>query len=158
MTRVIARGAVDERWGFEMNGCIVVGTDGSATAKKAVKAAVDMAQVFGQRLHIVSAYKPLHVSVHLPEEMSGAIGPHSHVDAVLAEAAALCRVAGVDVKTHPRVGEPADAILEVADEEAADLIVVGSKGIDSKSRFLVGNVPSRVVHHASCSTFVVRTS
>ena len=77
---------------------------------------------------------------------------------VLGEAAAQIRQSSVEVFTHAKVGNPADAILDVAEEVNADLIVVGNRGIDAKSRFILGNVPSRVVHHAPCSTYVVNTN
>ena len=142
-----------------MNGPIVVGTDGSDTAKRAVNAAITLAKAFAQPLHIVSAYQPqpAGAAVNVPHEYRDTIFPHSKVEAILAAASGLTRVAGVKVKTHAKIGNPAEAILDVAEDVGADLIVVGSRGIDSKTRFVVGNVPSRVVHNATCSTFVVNT-
>ena len=142
-----------------MNGPIVVGTDGSDTAAVAVAAATKLAKAFQQPVHIVSAYhlQPAK-GAGLPAELSVSLTPHSWVDAVLAEAAVHVRVAGVPVFTHAKIGNAAEAILDLADEVKADLIVVGNRGIDSKSRFILGNVPSRVVHHATCSTYVVNTT
>lgn len=66
--------------------------------------------------------------------------------------------AGVSsVQTFARVGDAADAILDVAEEQGSDLIVVGNKGMTGATRFLVGSVPNKVSHHAPCSVLIVRT-
>ena len=65
---------------------------------------------------------------------------------------------GIKVNTHPREGDPADAILDVAEETGADLIVVGNKGMTGAKRFLLGSVPNKVSHHASCGVYIVRTT
>ncbi|HYY06277.1 MAG TPA: universal stress protein, partial [Candidatus Limnocylindria bacterium] len=65
---------------------------------------------------------------------------------------------GVSVSTHAREGDPADALLDVAEETKADLLVVGNKGMTGAKRFLLGSVPNKVSHHAPCSVFIVRTT
>ena len=65
------------------------------------------------------------------------------------------REAGVDVETFAREGDPADAILDVAEERNADLIVVGNKGMTGARRFLLGSVPNKVSHHAPCSVLII---
>ena len=143
-----------------VNGPIVVGTDGSDTAAVAVRTATALAKTFGQPLHVVCAY---HVPVAadglaLSAGVSATAGlDGGWVEEVLVGASAEAKESGVEVRTHSRAGNPAEAILDVADEVNADLIVVGNRGIGSKSRFILGNVPSRVVHHATCSTYVVNT-
>ena len=66
--------------------------------------------------------------------------------------------AGVDVTTFAREGDPADAILDVAEERDAGLIVVGNKGMTGAKRFLLGSVPNKVSHHAPCSVMIIRTT
>ena len=79
--------------------------------------------------------------------------------ALLAEAAAAAQAAGVkSVDTFARQGDGADAIIDVAEEQACDLIVVGNRGMTGARRFLLGSVPNRVSHHAPCSVLIVRTS
>lgn len=141
-----------------MNGPIVVGTDGSETAAIALEAAINFAKCFGQPLHVVSAYKPLNVSSGLPPEFDGCITSTTEVDAVMADALARARSAGVEAQGHSESGSAAEALLEVAERVSADVIVIGNRGIRSKARYVLGNVPSKVVHHATCSTFVVQTS
>jgi len=143
---------------------IAVGTDGSDTATQAVRQAVDLAVALGARLELVSAYEP--VPVHrlreerrdTPEDLQWAIHPREDVDATLESAAAIAREAGVEVGTYARQGDPADAILDVAEEREADLIIVGNKGMTGAKRFLLGSVPNKVSHHAPCSVLIVRTT
>ena len=67
--------------------------------------------------------------------------------------------AGVSqVETFARQGDAADAILDVAEEQRADLIVVGNRGMTGAKRFLLGSVPNKVSHHAPCSVLIVRTT
>lgn len=141
------------------HGPIVVGTDGTATATAAVIEAMRLASAFGETLHIVSAYAPDHVQADgLPREFSGLVTSHSHVDALLVDVASRARSAGIEVETHAGVGDAADLIIAVAKESKANLIVVGNKGIGSLRRFVLGNVPSKVVHNSPCSTYVVHTT
>ena len=143
-----------------MNGPIVVGTDGSATAAVAVRAATTLAKTFGQPLHVVCAYQLRSGAdgLALSAGVSPVVMDVSWVERVLGDAAAEIRLSSVAVFTHAKAGNAAEAILDVADEVSADLIVVGNRRIGAKSRFILGNVPSRVVHHATCSTFVVNTT
>ena len=143
---------------------IVVGTDGSDTAKKAVAAAVDLAKEIGATLDIVSAYEPVPQSRlraesrQAPEDLQWMINPREDVEATLRDAAENIEEAGVQVKTFAREGDPADAILDVAEERGADLIVVGNKGMTGARRFLLGSVPNKVSHHAPCNVMIVRTT
>jgi len=143
---------------------IVVGTDGSETAGKAVEAAVALARLAGARLELVSAYEPVtrarlrDEARHVPDDLQWTVNPREDVDATLAAAAERVGSAGVDSRTYAREGDPADAILDVAEELGSDLIVVGNKGMTGAERFLLGSVPNKVSHHAPCSVMIVRTS
>ena len=122
---------------------IVVGTDGSDTATQAVRQAIELARAVGARIELVSAYEP---------------GRREDVEATLREAGAEVEAAGVPVTTYAREGDPADAILDVAEERGADLVVVGNKGMTGAKRFLLGSVPNKVSHHAPCSVLIIRTT
>jgi nucleotide-binding universal stress UspA family protein len=143
---------------------IVVGTDGSETATQAVRQAVDLAKELGATVEIVSAYEPVPAQRlrqerrEAPEELQWAINPREDVEATLEAAAAVADAAGLKVNTHRRQGDPADAILDVAEELGADLIVVGNKGMTGAKRFLLGSVPNKVSHHAPCSVLIIRTT
>jgi nucleotide-binding universal stress UspA family protein len=143
---------------------IVVGTDGSDTATKAVRQAVDLARAVGAKIELVTAYEPVSAQRisserrQAPEDLQWAIGPREDADATLEAAAAPVRQADVPVELYARQGDPADAILDVAEECEADLIVVGNKGMTGAKRFLLGSVPNKVSHHAPCSVLIIRTS
>jgi nucleotide-binding universal stress UspA family protein len=141
-----------------MDGPIVAGTDGSESATKALLTALRLAASFDQELVVVSAYRRAPTGAGLPDEFAHLLTPLSQVEAVLEDAASRARAAGVKATTRAVEGDAAAAILSVAEEYEADLIVIGNKGIGSVKRFVLGNVPSKVVHNASCSTHIVHTS
>jgi nucleotide-binding universal stress UspA family protein len=139
---------------------IVVGTDGSETAKVAVGEAVRLAKSLGAGVHLVSGYKPLRGAkiAGAPEGAAKVWAPlpDSNVEAVLSEAAAGIRMQDVEVKTHALEEEPADALLRVAGEVGASMIVVGSKGMHGAKRVL-GSVPNAISHKAACNVLIVWT-
>jgi nucleotide-binding universal stress UspA family protein len=143
---------------------IVVGTDGSETAKQAVREATELAKQTGATLLVVSAFDPVsevrlrEERLEAPSDIEHTVGPNEDVEAILAEAAKQVEDAGVNVQTVARQGEPADAILDVAEDQNADLIVVGNKGMTGAKRFLLGSVPNKVSHHAPSSVLIVRTT
>jgi nucleotide-binding universal stress UspA family protein len=143
---------------------IVVGTDGSETATQAVREAAALARAVGAKLQLVSAYEPVpeqrlnQERRQAPEDLQWAISPREDVEATLESAATLAREEKVEVEVFPRQGDPADAILDVAEEQEADLIIVGNKGMTGAKRFLLGSVPNKVSHHAPCSVLIIRTT
>src|SRR5689334_2624410 len=143
---------------------IVVGTDGSETAHEAVRQAIDLARDLKAKLNLVSAYEPVsnqrlrEESTEVPKDLQWMVNPREDVDATLKAAAGEVEQAGVDVETFARQGDPADAILDVAEERGADLIIVGNKGMTGAKRFLLGSVPNKVSHHAPCSVLIIRTT
>jgi nucleotide-binding universal stress UspA family protein len=144
---------------------ILVGTDGSPTAAIAVGQAIEMARAFAARLQIVSAYEPVTAGrlptgrLHAPADVEWVVNPREDVLDLLDSARRDAEAAGVtQIETFARVGDAADAILDVAEEQGSDLIVVGHKGMTGATRFLLGSVPNKVSHHAPCSVLIVRTS
>ena len=143
---------------------IVVGTDGSSTAGEAVREAIELAKELGAAVELVSAYEPVsnqrlrEEARQVPPDMQWMVNPREDVDATLREAAEQAQGSGVAVNTYAREGDPADAILDVAEERRADLIVVGNKGMTGAKRFLLGSVPNKVSHHAPCSVLIIRTT
>ena len=124
-----------------------------------------LAKLTGAQLDVVSAFEPV-PQRRVEEEQGGApadVGhefhPREDVNITLEGAATQAKDSGVEqVRTHAREGDPADAILDVAEEVGADLIVVGNKGMTGARRFLLGSVPNKVSHHAPCSVIIVRTT
>jgi nucleotide-binding universal stress UspA family protein len=146
-----------------MFGSIVVGTDGSETAGEAVRQATELAKAMDAQLHLVSAYEPVSTQrlreerQEVPKDLEWMVNPREDVEATLDEAVKPIEEADVKVETYSREGDAADAILDVAEEKNADLIVVGNRGMTGAKRFLLGSVPNKVSHHAPCSVMIIRT-
>jgi nucleotide-binding universal stress UspA family protein len=139
---------------------IVVGTDGSESAQRAVAEATRLAKALGGELHLVSAFEPQR-GVRIagaPTEAARiwAPTPDAGVKTVIDQAEATVKMSRVAVKSHTITGDPADALLKVAEQEKADLIVVGSRGMHGVSRVL-GSVPNKVSHRAHCNVLIVST-
>jgi nucleotide-binding universal stress UspA family protein len=139
---------------------IVVGTDGSEPADEAVRQATDMASREGARLHLVTAYPDPQI---LRERTTGTGGgAYTIIDlrdvaeSLVQRAARDALRKSVEVETHVREGQPAEVIIDVANQEQADLIVVGSRGLTGIKRYLLGSVSSKVSQHAPCSVMIVR--
>jgi nucleotide-binding universal stress UspA family protein len=142
---------------------VLVGTDGSATASEAVRHAAALASSFDAELLIVTAFQPqpppaLRLEEEPPEELQWTITDSAVAEEHASVARRIARDAGVEkVRVRAERGEPADALVRVADEAGVDVIVVGSKGMASASRFLLGSVPNKVSHHAPCDVLIVHT-
>ena len=136
---------------------VVVGADGSATAAEAVRVAIELVKLTGGRLHIVTAYKPQQLRSAAGEEFSKSLSTGDVAESVLADLASRARSSGVEVQTHQKDGDPADAICEVAAQAKADVIVVGNKGMTGVRRVL-GSVPNSVAHQAPCAVLIAFTT
>ncbi len=144
-----------------MGESIVVGTDGSESAQRAVKEAMRLAKALDAKLHVVAAFEALR-GARIAGAPEGAAKvwaplPDAKVEATLSEAAAAVRIAGVEVETHAEQRDPADALLAVAENVGASMIVVGSKGMHGARRLALGNVPNKVSHSARCNVLIVAT-
>jgi len=147
---------------------IVVGTDGSDTAGRAVELAAELAgSQTGATLHIVSVSKPLSAAAVGMSEMApgspGVMDAELQDDALrdlrglLERVAAEARSHVPSVETYARLGNPSDVLCELAEQVHADLIVVGNRGMRGGRRFL-GSVPNNVSHHAPCSVLIAQTA
>lgn len=119
---------------------ILVGTDGSATAAKAVDRAVELSRMAGAELTIV------HVGSGPKAQRIAHDAKQAHADS------------GVSILTQVRRGDPASTLVAAAESEGYDLLVVGNKGMTGAARFFLGSVPNKVSHHARCSLLIVRTT
>lgn len=142
---------------------IVVGTDGSETATRAVRHAASMARAAGAELHVVTAYEPRSSVKQLaeldrwPAELRWMGTPGAMADAVLRQAASVAAKEGVTIEGHARLGDPAKTLVAVAAEVDADVIVVGNKGMYGPHR-LLGSVPNTVSHTAGRDVLIVNTT
>ena len=145
---------------------VVLADDGSDSAATA-RALVAGWSVFRDATVAVTSV------VHVPAPLHSAISPsiyqaalkdyartvdeaRSQRDQVLSGSAAELRKAGRSVVTLPREGDPAEQILAVAADQAAQLIVVGSRGVTGLSRLLLGSVARNVLYGATCSVLIAR--
>jgi nucleotide-binding universal stress UspA family protein len=142
---------------------VVVGTDGSETALEAVRHAAQLAAASGARLTVVTAFNPKAAQAveeleEVPEEIRWRITESAHADELAGAASKVAAELGVkDVRARSAKGDPADALIDVAEDSGGDVIVVGSRGMTGASRFLLGSVPNKVSHHAPCDVLIVST-
>jgi nucleotide-binding universal stress UspA family protein len=133
---------------------IVVGADSSPTARQAVVAAADLARMSEGTLHIVTSNDQEQGPMR--SEHGGYVDPDSPADVLLETLGAIARERGLDPVVHPSTQAPVDALVGVAEEVGADLIVVGNKGMKGVRRVL-GSIPNSVAHSAPCSVLIVDT-
>jgi nucleotide-binding universal stress UspA family protein len=143
---------------------IVVGTDGSEPANEAVALAVKLASEDKATLHLVHAVKasPTGAPVAQVGSSIAVLGDTDMTRQVQDAAnsildAAVAGVADLDIKTHAVSGAPADALMELAKKLGADLIVVGSRGMQGTHR-LIGSVPNSIAHGADCHVLIAKTT
>jgi nucleotide-binding universal stress UspA family protein len=120
---------------------ILVGTDGSKTAAKAVDRAVEVAKSVNADLTIFSA------------------GARAKATQIVEQEAARIADTGVPVSTLVAEGDPVAALLDTARDGHFDLLVLGNRGMTGVTRFLrLGAVPNKVAHHIPCSLLIVKTT
>lgn len=143
---------------------IVAGTDGSATAEQAVDHAGKLALALGATVHVVISYKDPAAGAWMAAANGFAVGEQFSDNEVREEAERIVarsrdRLAktGVDAKAHVCSGDPAQALITIAADEHADMIVVGNRGMSGAKRML-GSVPNKVSHHAKCGVLIVPTT
>jgi nucleotide-binding universal stress UspA family protein len=136
---------------------IVVGTNWSETAEVALVKALELARTNEARLHVVTASPPSPPPAaggSAGASAAASIGPDFQADVVLEQTLERLGANDLDVRQHTSTAEPADAILSVAGEVGADLIVVGNKGMH---RRVLGSIPNTVSHRATCDVLIVQT-
>jgi nucleotide-binding universal stress UspA family protein len=118
-------------------------------------------------LHIVSAYRPVSLGSAAVAATSGLstvdVGDVNRAvtaqgELVCEHAASSARRDGVPVEVHPVPGDAADALVSVAQQVGADLLVVGNRGMSGARRFVLGSVPNKVSHHSPCNLLIVDTA
>ena len=135
---------------------IGVGTDGSESAEIAVAAAIDLAARYGAKLLLLSAWED--DNRRAPDGVDDAhwtYNPADAVERVLRQAEELATQRGVDTEIAAEHGDPAEALVRLAEKHAVDVLVIGNKRMHKR---LLGSVPNTVTHKAPCSVFVVKTT
>jgi nucleotide-binding universal stress UspA family protein len=141
---------------------VAVGTDGSETAGRAVDAALELAQRFGASLVVLSAYSRQTRAAGGPRMTGGssweaewAANDAKQAERILTIAEESATERGVRCSSAMGEGDPGEVLVALAERHGADVLVVGSKGMER--RFL-GSVPNTVTHKAPCSVLVVKTT
>jgi nucleotide-binding universal stress UspA family protein len=135
---------------------VAVGTDGSATAAEAVKAATEMARRFDAELVLLGAFQDSGRSAGGGDpELQWASSPEARLREILDRTEAELRRSGLECRTMTDEGDPAEVLVQLAESCQADVLVIGNKGMH---RRVLGSVPNTVTHRAPCSVFVVKTT
>ena len=135
---------------------IVVGFDGSDHARRALERAVALAKGGGNVTVVSSA----DVS-RLMRDPAGGAAAVDPADAeertkALEEARAFLSGQGIDARYVEGHGDPAAVLVQEAENSGADLIIVGTRGLNFAQRWLIGSVSTKVVQHSPCDVLVVR--
>ena len=140
---------------------VAVGTDGSGTADKAVEFAIDLAARYEAKIVFISAYVPVRESrlsrerAEAPEDLQWMINPVEDVDATLRACEERAEEQGLRWASEAREGDAAKILVELAESNGADILVIGNKGMQRK---VLGSVPNSVSHNAPCSVVIVKTT
>ena len=132
---------------------MVVGTDGSDSAMRAVDHAARLAANIGAELIVTHALPRRRKPTAARDRVTAS---YDIGTSILRDAAAWYRDR-VDVRSLLREGPAADTLIAAAREEDADVLVVGNRGLGTR-KLLIGNVPSRVAHRAPCAVLIVHTT
>ena len=141
---------------------VVVGTDGSDSSLRAVDRAAAIAAQSGAKMFIATAYFPQHDDARaadvLRDEGYKTTGA-APIYAILKEAHERANAAGAnDVEERSIVGAPVDALVELAEQVDADLLVVGNVGLSTITGRLLGSVPANVSRKAKTDVLIVHTT
>ena len=128
---------------------VVAGTDTSDAAALAVDEAATLAESNDAELVVVHVRPPL--------DAREVFNPSGIVNATTYLSELAARYDRVKVRTREESGDPAETICDVAEEEGADVIVVGNRGSQGRRRWFLGSVPNAILQHAPCSVFIVDT-
>ena len=141
---------------------LLVAVDGSEEATAAAGVATELAEAFGSEVHVAYAMQEERYRPHLgPEMWEGweegfERAKRSARSWVEAEAQRMKGEGTIKVEPHLLLGRPSAAIVWLAGETGADLVLVGSRGLGAMRRTLLGSVSDSVVRHAHCPVMVVR--
>jgi len=142
---------------------ILVPVDGSQNSMEAVKVALNYAKTAKADVYLMTVTPfisglDLEISAHAMDSLNASM--KSRGEEVLSKAQGILTAEGISAKTILSSSiSAADDIVGFAEKEKVDLIVIGSRGLGGKAtRFIMGSVASRVVSHAPCNVYVVKTA
>jgi nucleotide-binding universal stress UspA family protein len=139
---------------------ILIALDASPQSQHALRFVSRMRWPAGSRVIVVSALPTLVGAAAVGAELSGmdavSEAQRRDVEELVASAEATLRESGIATEARVKAGDPREVLVSVAEQEHADLIVVGSHGRKGLAKLVLGSVSSHVVTHAACSVLVVK--
>lgn len=139
-----------------MNGIIIVGVDGTETARKAAETARDLAQALGATLHVVTAFESDRTEVYGSGSDQVIVSGADDAENVARNVAAELATTGLDIAHFAIRGTPSNALIRQAETWDAQMIVVGNRRMRGLGRVL-GSVANSVAHGAPCDVYIVKT-
>ena len=135
---------------------VMVGTDRSETAERAVRWAAAFAERYGAELHVVQVIVPRAPGRH---RATARPRPRARVAPPTTLQTYVRELAGERGRSHVVIDDdPAMAIVHATEDQAIDVLVVGNAGMAGRKEFLLGNVPNRISHNARCTVIIVNTA
>ena len=134
---------------------ILVAFDGSDQSRKAFDLGLEMAAKFKAKLLVVGIVRLPEPAISIEVEAMLDRG-RTHFAEEFEKLGAQAREQNIDLLTHVAVGHPAEQILRVAEDNHADLIVMGRRGLTRATRWILGSVSERVMRYAHCPVTVVK--
>ncbi|MEO1132307.1 MAG: universal stress protein [Cyanobacteria bacterium J06639_1] len=163
---------IAERAEAELSMKFLVAIDGSEAGRHALTRALELARGQTEASFVLLSVVEPATDVYYPDMMPGTtdfgtswqgVSAQELMDVArdrsrkaLEEAETLCQKAGLACVSHVKLGTPRTTICDVAAEEAPDVLAIGSRGLGTMERLLLGSVSDYVVHHAPCPVLVVR--
>ena len=143
---------------------VLCGTDGSESSFRAVDRAAAVARDAGALLLLATAYRPM--STRVLQDAQDSLGGEAYKVAGSTPAEDVLRAATeralqtgpVKVETAAVQGDPVDALIDLANNRGADLVVVGNRGLNSLAGRLLGSVPANISHRSVCDVLIVHTT
>jgi nucleotide-binding universal stress UspA family protein len=133
---------------------IVVGYDDTEVSKRALERAIQLSKAFGAKL-LVTSVSPVMEGAGRSMGPIDPVDPPAKHEAELQEAAAAITAAGVPAELVPAIGHPAETIVQVAADNGADMIVVGTRELGFMQRMLGQSTSQNVAAHARCDVLIV---
>ena len=142
---------------------VLLPVDGSESSLHAMEKAVEFGVTKDVEVHVVTVVLPVHTTPsknpYIPSDMVESLrkaGKDAAVDILKTAVDKVCTLNGACASKEILEGDPAEEIVRYAEEIDADLIIMGSRGLSTFGRLLLGSVSQKVLHNAHCSVLIVR--
>ena len=140
---------------------ILIALDDSPHSDRALEFVTRMRWPAGSRVIVLAALQPVATPMAAGEAPLAVLSEHldeqrQQLEALVARAEGTLRESGFSTESLVVVGDPREVLVEVAQNERADVLVVGSRGRTGITKLMLGSVSSHVVTHAPCSVLVVK--